>query len=120
MTSIVIAVLGAVIVNINDLKMQNRKLKEQHYVSYLEALHNLATDNKNTEFLNSYVLHRDKIFIVASEKVVMKILEYEKEAVGKTSEVHDEYLTEIIKEIRKDLKIKDKKFPVVSLRKGKS
>jgi hydroxymethylpyrimidine/phosphomethylpyrimidine kinase len=54
---------------------------------------------------------------MGSEAVVRCIIAYEKEAVGKVSEIHDQLLTQIIKAIRKDLKIKDKHYPDVSLRK---
>lgn len=46
------------------------------------------------------------------------MLIYEHEAVGKTNDLHDKYLTELIKEIRKDLKIKDKNFPGIYLKKA--
>jgi len=50
--------------------------------------------------------------------VVRKILIYEEKAVGKANDLHDEYLTEIIKSIRKDLKINDKNFPIVGFLKA--
>lgn len=52
-----------------------------------------------------------------SEDVIKKILLYEEEAVGKKIDLHDKYLTEFIKEIRKDLKIKNRNFPTVYLKK---
>ena len=66
------------------------------------------------------MLARDKLFIIASEDVVEKILEYEKMGVGTNIPIdrHDVYLTELIKFIRKDLKIKDKHFPQISFKKA--
>lgn len=117
--SICVAIFGAVFVNLNNTKMQTRKLKEEHYVKYIESVHNLAEDNKSTTALKEYTLHRDKMFIVANEKVVRAMLAYEEAAVGKISNEHDKYLTELIKEIRKDLSIKDKSYPQIYLKASK-
>jgi hypothetical protein len=46
------------------------------------------------------------------------MLKYEEEAVGKQNDLHDNYLTELVKAIRKDLKINDKDFPKIYLKKG--
>ena len=83
----------------------------------MEALHNMATDNNNKGLIKTYTLARDKMFIVASESTIKKILLYENEAVGKENDKHDLYLTEIVLEIRKDLGIKDINFPIVGLKK---
>jgi len=120
LSAITVSILGAWYANRNNIVLQTRKLKEDHYVSYVEALHGLASDNKNNEAIKIYVLARDKLFIIASEDVVEKILEYEKMGVGTNIPIdrHDVYLTELIKFIRKDLKIKDKHFPQISFKKA--
>lgn len=69
--------------------------------------------------LKAYALHRDKMFIVASEEVVKALLLYEEAAVGKPSTDHDEYLTLLVIAIRKDLKIRDKSFPQIYLKASK-
>ncbi len=117
MTAILVSLIGAFLTYRNNNILQLRKLKEDHYISYIEALHNLASQNKNVEYLSKYSYYRDKLLIVGGEKVVKRILLYENNAVGKPSELHDKYLTDIIKAIRKDLKIKDKDFPIISLKK---
>lgn len=117
-TAVTISVIGAWLANRNSIVLQTRKLKEQHYVSYMEALHNLATEEKNKEMTKNYVFACDKLFLIASEEVIKKILLYEEEAVGKANNLHDKYLTELVKEIRKDLKIKDKNFPLIYLKKA--
>lgn len=116
--SISVSLLGTIFLNLSNTKLQTRKLKEEHYVRYMEALHNLAVDNNDSEALKEYTLHRDKIFIVANEKVVKAILKYEAEGVGKNSNKHDDYLTNIVKEIRKDLNIRDKNYPQINLKKS--
>lgn len=116
-SAILVAVVGAVLANNNSNRLQIRKLKEEHYILYIEALHNLAAKNSDRESVSKYTYHRDKLLVVGSEEVVRKILLYENEAVGKANNLHDKYLTDIIKAIRKDLKIKDRKYPDVYLKK---
>ena len=117
-SALTVSLVSALYVSRNNIVLQTRKLKEDHYVSYIEALHGLMAANKSNEATKKYVFARDKLFIVANEEVVNKILLYEKEAVGKSNDLHNKYLTEIIKSIRKDLKIKDKNFPIIGFRKA--
>jgi len=117
-TAILIAIVGAILSHRHNKDLQIAKLKEEHYVSYIAALHNLASNNRDIPHLREYTYRRDKLLIVGSERVVKAILLYEEKAVGKASDLHDKYLTELIKEIRKDLKIRDKNFPSVSLKKN--
>lgn len=117
-TAIIVSIIGAWLSNKNNITLQLRKLKEQHYISYIEALHNIAAENNNKEAIKNYVFSRDKLFIMASEDVIKKMIKYEEEAVGKKNNLHDAYLTEVIKAIRKDLRINDKNFPLVYLKKS--
>jgi hypothetical protein len=116
-TSIAVAFIGAWLANRNSIVLQIRKLKENHYIAYIEALHNLASENSNKAYGQRYVFARDKLFLIAGEDVIKKMLLYENHAVGKESAVHDQYLTELIKAIRKDLNLADKNFPNIFLRK---
>lgn len=116
-SAISVSIIGALLANRSSIILQTRKLKEDHYVAYIEALHNLASDNSNGDYTKKYVFARDKLFLIASEDVIKKMLLYEEEAVGKANDLHDKYLTELIKSIRKDLKIADKEFPKVYLKK---
>lgn len=116
--SIIIAVVSAILARHNDIALQTRKLKEEHYINFIESLHSLMALNNNAKNIEEYTKYRDKLFIVASEEVVSAILDYENIAVGKTNELHDEYLTRIIKSIRKDLCIRDRKFPVIGFKRG--
>jgi len=114
LSAITVSILGAWYANRNNIILQTRKLKEEHYISYIETLHNLNADNDGADVVKNYVFARDKLFIIASEEVVKKILLYEEEAVsGKFNALHDEYLTELIKSIRSDLKLKNKDFPKI-------
>lgn len=116
-SAIIVAVVGAILSNRNSNVLQLRKLKEEHYISYIEALHNLVATNSSQDAILKYTYHRDKLLIVGSEEVVKNILDYENKAVGKESSLHDRYLTSIVKAIRKDLKIKDKDYPQIYLKK---
>lgn len=116
-SAVIVAVIGAVLSNKNSNMLQLRKLKEEHYISYIESLHNLAANNSSRDAILKYTYHRDKLLIVGSEKVVKSILQYENEAVGKETNLHDEFLTNVVKAIRQDLKIKDKNFPQIYLKK---
>ena len=94
---------------------KNRTLKERYYTRYIDALHDLAS--KNTSFKNhtAYTKARDELLIIANEQVITALLLYEEKAVGQQCDRHDEYLTSLITAIRKDLKLKDKNFPMIRL-----
>ncbi len=47
--------------------------------------------------------------------MVNALLVFEEKAVGKICDRQDEYLTTLIKEIRRDLRLKDKNFPTIRL-----
>lgn len=119
LSAIIVSLIGARLANRNSIILQTRKLKEEHYMAYIEALHNIAADNESKEYLKSYVFARDKLLLIASEDVIRKMLLYEVEAVGKMSDLHDRYLTDLIKSIRLDLKLRNKDFPIVYLKKWK-
>lgn len=120
LSAIIVSLIGAWYANHNNIVLQTRKLKENHYVSYVEALHGLTSNNQSKDALKDYVFARDKLFIIASELVINNLLTYEKEGVGLniSPEKHDFYLTELIKAIRKDLKIKDIQFPQIGFKKA--
>ena len=98
--AIIVSVLGAILANKNTIILQTRKLKEEHYIAYIEALHNYA-----------------KLLLIANEKVIIKLLEFEDKGVGKTTDLHNKYLTELLKAIRKDLKLGYKSLPILCLKK---
>jgi hypothetical protein len=53
LSAITVSVLGAWYANRNNMILQTRKLKEDHYVSYIEALHDLTSDNKGKEAIKT-------------------------------------------------------------------
>ena len=92
LTAIIVSLIGAWFAIRNSIVLESRKLKEDHYVKYIESLHNLASDNNKIEYVKNYTFARDKMFIVAHENVVNKMLDYENNI--KSLEKHDLYLTE--------------------------
>jgi hypothetical protein len=112
--AIVVSILGAILANKNSIILQTRKLKEEHYVCFLESLHNLASDNSKVEYLQKYTFARDKLLLIANEQVIDKLFEYE----NNLNNEHDKYLTELIKAIRKDLKLGNRNLPILFLKKS--
>lgn len=113
LTAVIVSIIGAWWANRNNLVLQTRKLKEDHYITYIEALHELIADNDGKDVVKKYVLARDKLFIIGSESVIRKLMSYE-EVFGKIPSIELEvYLTELIKSIRSDLKLIDKDFPKI-------
>ena len=90
--AIIVSVIGAILANKNNITLQTRKLKEEHYIAYIEALHNLASNNDELT-VKEYTFQRDKLFLIASEDVIRKMIIYENEGINKTSDIHDKYLT---------------------------
>ena len=58
---------------------------------------------------------RDELLLIASEDVINKWLRMN-DGTGKGVDIHDKYLTELIKSLRNDLKIHDKNFPQVYMK----
>lgn len=117
-SAISVSIIGAWLANRNNVILQTRKLKEEHYVGYIEALHNLVSDENKMAHIEKYVFVRDKLFLIAGEEVIRNMLLFENNGVGAEAPVHDKYLTELIKSIRIDLRIVDKNFPVIYFKKA--
>jgi len=66
LSALTVAAVGAVMVNKNNNKLQIRKLKESHYISFFEALHNNAANN-DEQSLEQYTYYRDKLLLVGCE-----------------------------------------------------
>lgn len=113
LTAVAVSVISALLANRNSISLQTRKLKEDHYIDFIEACHNNGAHND----IEGYTLARDKMFLIAKEIVIKKLLDFESKGIGQEAEKHDYYLTEMIKEIRKDLGLRDNDFPQISLQK---
>jgi hypothetical protein len=115
-SAIFVSIVGAWLANRNSIVLQTRKLKEDHYIGYIEALHNNMSYDETNSNVKDYVFARDKLLLIASEEVIRKMIRYENEGIGKGIDLHDQYLTDLIKAIRFDLKIKDSNFPIVYMK----
>jgi hypothetical protein len=114
--AVLVSLIGAWLSNYNTIKLQTRKLKEQYYLDFVSNLHDLCEFNTN-ESLASYLKARDILITVASAKVVRKIFDYEKLGIGE-SDTHDEYLTIMMKAIREDLRVGNRKLPNIFFKKA--
>ncbi|MCW3127926.1 MAG: hypothetical protein JWO03_3584 [Bacteroidetes bacterium] len=117
LSAILVSFIGAWLSNRNNIVLQTRKLKEEHYISYIEALHNLGLDAANPELLRKYIFERDRLILIASEEVVRKMLLFEEKVMGKLNAQNAMYLTQLIKAIRSDLKLGNKNFPEIEFKK---
>ncbi|MDR0973923.1 MAG: hypothetical protein LBM61_08080 [Prevotellaceae bacterium] len=112
--AVTVSIIGFILTNRSNIILQTRKLKEEHYFSFIEALHNLCAENNVT----AYTSERDKLFLIASRGVISKLLEYEENGTGREQSVHDHYLTQLIKAIRKDLKLSNNRLPLLYFKKA--
>ena len=110
--AILVSFLGAYFANRNSIILQTRKLKEDHYIAYVEALHNFATDNSNQEYHKKYTFYRDKLLLIASKKVIIALLNFE---INMHNDTNNKYMSLLIKAIRSDLKLSNYKLPILSL-----
>ncbi|WP_278543005.1 hypothetical protein [Parabacteroides johnsonii] len=116
--AISVSVIGAYLANKNSIILQTRKLKESHYIRFVSSLHNLCAYNSDITMKARYTEARDIVFLVASTDVITNIIEYERQLEnGISQDVHDKLLTNIIKAIRKDLKLKNKSLPTLYFKK---
>jgi len=54
-SAILVSMIGVWLANRNSIVLQTRKLKKEHYVAYIEALHNLASDNSKESKKNMFL-----------------------------------------------------------------
>lgn len=113
--AIIVSIIGAYLANRNSIVLQTRKLKESHYINYITALHYYTASNGTDKVAAAkYTETRNVIFAIASTEVSVNIIEFEKHSFGSSDpEKFNSYLTELIKSIRKDLKLKNKNMPTI-------
>ena len=113
--AISVAILGAILTNRNNIRLQKSKLKEEHYIAYISALHCVATDAQNEDFKNEFTRSRDELMLIANVDVINKLLEYERTLQNEGPGPQSEAYTNLIKAFRKDLKLKNNDLPLLSL-----
>lgn len=110
----------------NQLKFEERKLKEQYYTTFIEAVSNSVVSNHSEQTRDALADAQNKLLLVGSPEVVKDLMvfhDYVKPpATNFTVEKHDELLTALLKSMRKDLfsnKDSNKNYPTIHLT-GKS
>lgn len=117
-SSIAVALLGAWFANRNNVALQTRKLKEEHYINFVIALHNIRANDGDNWWTAQYLFARDKLFLIASKEVVKNMLAFEQGGIDKPGPDDNYLITQLIKAIRRDLKLKARNFPTVSIMKA--
>ena len=112
--AISVAILGAILTNRNNIRLQKSKLKEEHYIAYISALHSVATDGNNEDFKNEFTRSRDELMLIANVDVINKLLEYEK-SLNEGPAPQSKAYTNLIKAFRKDLELETNDLPLLGL-----
>jgi hypothetical protein len=93
----------------NQLRFDERKLKEEYYMKFIEALSDNVNLSDKEAAKNSLAYAWNRLILVSSVDVIQKLLKFEDEVdriitnKGGTEEAHNSALTELIKAIRVDL-----------------
>jgi len=108
----------------NQLRIDEARLKEQHYLRYIKALSNnvmsdIPLDESRSELSDAH----NHILLIGSSDVVIQLRRFtEYIAVNNksnfTSDCHDKMLTELIKSMRRDLykgRSVNRNYPIISL-----
>lgn len=111
----------------SQLKFEERKLKEQYYLKFIEALSDNVLLDDQIQARNAHAYARNRIILIASSNVVNLMLDYENairetKRIGDTEEtalMHDITLTELFKAMRIDLFGKsraiNKNYPLIGI-----
>ncbi len=112
----------------NQLKLEEKKLKEEYYLSFIKAISESVVSKSTEKSRDNLADSQNKLLLIASSEVVSKLMifhDYVKPSSSQLDfsiEKHDELLTDLIKAMRKDLfpnkKINDD-YPIIHLT-GKS
>ena len=91
----------------NQLKFEERKLKEQYYTAFIQAVSDSVVSNHSEQSRDALADTQNKLLLVGSPKVVKNLMvfhDYIKPPVTNfSSQKHDELLTELLKSMREDL-----------------
>ena len=129
LSSVITASLSYYFTKKHQLKMEERRLKEEFYRSFIKALSDVAIDNEDDAAQKRLSEGFNSLLLMANANVVSKLMEFhnfvkiENTAIPRDSEEwtkkHDDLLTELVKEMRQDLFGKEKNinkfFPKVHL-----
>ncbi|MCB4790329.1 MAG: hypothetical protein LHV68_00415 [Elusimicrobia bacterium] len=129
MISVIIAVIGLIASVVTaslsyyfakqqQIKIQERRLKEEYYKSFIKALSDVAIDNKSDEALIKMSEAFNSLIVMGSPEVVEKVMDFHDFVKPSNKEInrlsqewlqkHDQLLREMVIVMRKDLFGKEK------------
>lgn len=119
-SAIILAIIGSWLTNHSKIQAEKRKLKEAHYAAYLEALvnsrniDNWSSKERWDKMMGMLAIQRNRLFTIASVKVINKLLTYEREYTRPGSNAADQTkpLIDLIVAMRLDLDLPSNNFPV--------
>lgn len=102
--SIITAIITNYLSKRNQLKFEERKLKEEYYTNYVKAIsRNVLMQDEHAELDDA----QNRLILIGSPKVVRLLMDFHDKiklsAPPITGEEHDHMLTELIKAMREDL-----------------
>lgn len=106
----------------NQLKFEERKLKEQYYTAFIQAVSNSVVSNHSEQSRDGLADALNKLLLVGSPEVVKNLMIFQDNlkphATNLAVEKHDELLTELLKSMRDDLfsnNNANKNYPLIHL-----
>lgn len=110
----------------NQLRLEERKLKEEYYVAFIKAVSDSVVSEHSEISRDNLADCQNKLLLVSSSDVVKALMNFNNyikpPCENFSAEHHDSLLTDLIKAIRKDLfsyKSINKNYPTIHLT-GKS
>ena len=96
-----------------DLAVKNSNENPIYYIEYANArISSILRGKEIPKDIKFSTIESDSAYTILN-----KLLEFEDKGVGKTTDLHNKYLTELLKAIRKDLKLGYKSLPILCLKK---
>ena len=102
----------------HQLRMEERRLKEEYYKIFIKALSDVAVDNRNDEAQKRLSEGFNSLIVIGSPPVVKSLMKFHDFARMENVEIprdsnewilrHDELLRELIKEMRRDIHGKER------------
>lgn len=113
LASVITASLSYYFTKKHQLKIEERRLKEEYYKSFIKALSDVAIDNYDEKALERLSEGFNSLIVIAGPKVVKKLMEFheftraENMTIPRNSEkwsiTHDALLKELVKAMREDI-----------------
>lgn len=132
MIEIILAILGIVAAAIsialtnyfskkNQLIFEERKLKEAHYIRFIDTVSEMLTSSFTEKTRKDFAHIQNNLYLVASQEVVCNLVIFNDflNASPVSREKHNELLTNLIKAMRADLYGTHKvntNYPIIELR----